>query len=89
MQPPAPFAHVFLQWITGRLGPSKAEPRSAEEQAAEEQATVHVPLCELERLNQISPHLLADIGVARAASAGDASPWRLKDGRHLLLRPPL
>lgn len=50
---------------------------------------VHVPLCELERLNQISPHLLADIGVARAASAGGASPWRLKDGRHLLLRPPL
>ncbi|MCB4454546.1 hypothetical protein LHL23_02735 [Leisingera sp. McT4-56] len=48
-----------------------------------------VPRGELERLTEISPHLLADIGVMPEASAGETSPWRLRDGRQLLLRPPL
>ncbi|WP_264213158.1 hypothetical protein [Leisingera thetidis] len=48
-----------------------------------------MPRAELERLAGTSPHLLADIGITQTATAGDTSPWRLKDGRHLLLRPPL
>ncbi|WP_193748781.1 hypothetical protein [Leisingera sp. ANG-Vp] len=48
-----------------------------------------MPRCDLERLSEISPHLLADIGVKQETAAGETSPWRLDDGRHLLLRPPL
>ncbi|WP_156131907.1 MULTISPECIES: hypothetical protein [unclassified Leisingera] len=48
-----------------------------------------MPRRDMERLSEISPHLLADIGVVPQASAEDTSPWRLQDGRHLLLRPPL
>ncbi|WP_193748269.1 hypothetical protein [Leisingera sp. ANG-M1] len=50
---------------------------------------MQVPRSELERLSETSPHLLADIGVKPETAAGETSPWRLDDGRHLLLRPPL
>ncbi|UWQ48426.1 hypothetical protein K3720_10765 [Leisingera caerulea] len=77
-------ARSLLGWIAGLTGLRKAEPHAAALQDA-----VKVPRHELQRLTETSPHLLADIGVLPAPCAGDASPWRLQDGRHLLLRPPL
>ncbi|OBY25041.1 hypothetical protein [Leisingera sp. JC1] len=74
----------LLGWIAGLKRLTKAEPC-----AAAFPESVQVPLHELERLTETSPHLLADIGVVPQASAEDTSPWRLQDGRHLLLRPPL
>ncbi|KIC39422.1 hypothetical protein [Leisingera sp. ANG-M7] len=73
-----------LGWISGLAGLRKTAPCSA---AATK--PVQVPHRDLERLSGISPHLLADIGVVPASATEDTSPWRLQDGRHLLLRPPL
>jgi uncharacterized protein YjiS (DUF1127 family) len=77
-------ARSVLGWIAGLTGLRKAEPHAAVSQDA-----VRVPCRELERLAGTSPHLLADIGVMPEAATGETSPWRLQDGRHLLLRPPL
>ncbi|MDC0657124.1 hypothetical protein N6L27_03855 [Leisingera sp. SS27] len=74
----------LLGWIAGQMGLRKAEPF-----ANAPRKIVRVPRRDLERLSGISPHLLADIGVVPASAAEDTSPWRLQDGRHLLLRPPL
>ncbi|MCG7629409.1 hypothetical protein MHM88_16485 [Epibacterium sp. MM17-32] len=50
---------------------------------------VRVPEQDLRRLAETSPHLLADIGVHPATSGTDQQPWRLEDGRQLVLRSPL
>ncbi|MGR3758868.1 hypothetical protein ACUXV3_01845 [Roseobacteraceae bacterium NS-SX3] len=84
MQRRTSLARRASQWIADLPGPKKSEPQRS---AAQE--TVQVPRHELERLAGTSPHLLVDIGVLPADSAGAASPWRLQDGRHLMLRPPL
>ncbi|KIC29876.1 hypothetical protein RA24_05000 [Leisingera sp. ANG-M6] len=77
-------ARSVFDWIAALIGLRKAEPFTNTSRK-----TVHVPRRDMERLSEISPHLLADIGVVPQASAEDTSPWRLQDGRHLLLRPPL
>ncbi|MEW2911677.1 hypothetical protein [Leisingera sp. JC11] len=77
-------ARSVLGWIAGLTGLRKAEPYGAASPEA-----VQVPHNELQRLTETSPHLLADIGVMPEAASGETSPWRLQDGRHLLLRPPL
>lgn len=48
-----------------------------------------LPLHDLQRLAETSPHLLADIGVEAVVPTEGYTPWRLQDGRHLLLRPPV
>lgn len=83
-QPPTPLPRGLLRLLAGFPWPRKAEPHRLAAPTA-----VLVPRGELERLTEISPHLLADIGVMPEASGGETSPWRLKDGRQLLLRPPL
>lgn len=77
-------ARSVLGWIAGLMDLRKAEPHAAAPQDA-----VQVPQHDLQRLTETSPHLLADIGVVPEAATGGPSPWRLQDGRHLLLRPPL
>ncbi|UWQ35981.1 hypothetical protein K3552_10615 [Leisingera aquaemixtae] len=83
-RPHGSFARSVLGWIAGLTGLKKADPHAAASQDA-----VQVPRHELQRLTETSPHLLADIGVMPEAATGETSPWRLQDGRHLLLRPPL
>lgn len=83
MQHPASPASRVSQWIAGLLGSRKAEPYSPAGHA-----TVQVPRDELERLSETSPHLLADIGIVPASSAGETSAWQLEDGRQLRLHPP-
>ena len=83
-QPSASFVGRVFRWAANLLRQRKTHPCiSALRQE------VQVPRCDLERLSEISPHLLADIGVKQETAAGETSPWRLDDGRHLLLRPPL
>ena len=80
----APSASRIPRWISRFLRHRKTDPL-----AYSECNSVKIPGRELERLEGTSPHLLADIGVMPASDCGRTSPWRLKDGRHLLLRPPL
>lgn len=50
---------------------------------------VRIPLRDLQRLAETSPHLLADIGLTPPPPEAHASPWDLPQGRDLVLRPPL
>ncbi|UWQ80601.1 hypothetical protein K3725_06245 [Leisingera sp. S132] len=84
IRPRRTLARNVFGWIAGLTGLRKTEPFTNAPRK-----TVRVPRRDMERLSEISPHLLADIGVVPAGTAEDTSPWRLQDGRHLLLRPPL
>ncbi|WP_424976851.1 hypothetical protein [Leisingera sp. S232] len=80
----APSASRIARWITGVFGFRKTDPY-----AFQNCHSVKIPGSELARREGTSPHLLADIGVMSASADESTSPWRLQDGRHLLLRPPL
>lgn len=83
-QPSASLASRIFRGVARLIGRKKTNPF-----ASTLRRQVQVPRSELERLSETSPHLLADIGVKPETAAGETSPWRLDDGRHLLLRPPL
>ncbi|MCG7624944.1 hypothetical protein [Epibacterium sp. Ofav1-8] len=68
---------TLLRRIRERFGVRKPAP------------AVRIPEQDLRRLAETSPHLLADIGVQPATSGKDQLPWRLEDGRQLVLRSPL
>ncbi len=76
--------------LSGWIVPLRALVRVLRKPApASASGKLRIPMRDLQRLAETSPHLLADIGLTPPPPEAHSSPWDLPQGRDLVLRSPL